>query len=54
MNGYKRKLFLLDLSFIGWHILAILSLGIGYLWLIPYIYTTKAVFYENLLKAKII
>ncbi|MDU1451424.1 DUF975 family protein [Enterococcus faecalis] len=30
-NGYKRKLFLLDLSFIDWHILAILSLVIGYL-----------------------
>ncbi|MGX7244412.1 DUF975 family protein [Enterococcus quebecensis] len=51
MKGYKGQLFLLDLSFIGWHILAILTLGIGYLWLTPYIAATKAAFYENLPKA---
>jgi len=50
MNGYKGKLFLLDLSFIGWHILALFTLGIGYLWLTPYISATKAAFYENLPK----
>jgi uncharacterized membrane protein len=50
MNGYKGKLFLLDLSFIGWHILAIMTAGIGYLWLTPYISATKAAFYENLPK----
>ncbi|MEI5991548.1 DUF975 family protein [Enterococcus crotali] len=50
MNGYKGQLFLLDLSFIGWHLLAILTAGIGYLWLTPYITATKAVFYDNLPK----
>ena len=50
MKGYKGKLFLLDLSFIGWHILAIITAGIGYLWLTPYISATKAAFYENLPK----
>lgn len=50
MKGYKGQLFLLDLSFLGWHILAILTVGIGYLWLTPYISATKAAFYENLLK----
>ena len=50
MNGYKGKLFLLDLSFIGWHILAILTFGLGYIWLNPYIYTTKAAFYDALPK----
>ncbi|ALR99944.1 molybdenum ABC transporter substrate-binding protein [Enterococcus silesiacus] len=50
MKGYKGQLFLLDLSFIGWHILALLTLGIGYLWLTPYITATKAAFYENLPK----
>lgn len=50
MNGYKGKLFLLDLSFIGWHILAIMTFGIGYIWLNPYIYTTKAAFYDALPK----
>ncbi|MFV0560220.1 MAG: DUF975 family protein [Enterococcus sp.] len=52
MKGYKMKLFWLDISFIGWHILAILTLGIGYLWLSPYITATKAAFYENLPKDK--
>ncbi|MGM0337302.1 DUF975 family protein [Enterococcus sp. AZ007] len=50
MDGYKGKLFLLDLSFIGWHILSIATLGLGYLWLSPYIQVTKSAFYENLAK----
>ncbi len=50
MNGFKAKLFFLDLSFIGWHILSMLTLGIGYLWLIPYIASTKAAFYQDLPK----
>ncbi|MDA9471541.1 DUF975 family protein [Enterococcus sp. 5H] len=51
MKGHKGHLFVLDLSFIGWHILALLTFGIGYLWLTPYISATKAAFYENLPKA---
>lgn len=35
-NGYKADLFVMEISFIGWAILADLSFGIGYLWLIPY------------------
>ncbi|WP_165007629.1 MULTISPECIES: DUF975 family protein [unclassified Enterococcus] len=50
MDGHKWQLFMLDLSFIGWHILAIVTLGIGYLWLNPYIAATKAAFYEALPK----
>ncbi len=48
MNGYKGKLLLLGLSFIGWAILATLSLGIGYLWLIPYMQLTMAHFYQDI------
>lgn len=48
MNGHKWELFVLDLSFIGWAILASLTLGIGFIWLIPYEQTTKANFYRNL------
>lgn len=48
MIGYKGKLFCLHLSFIGWGLLGILTLGIGYLWLTPYIYSSIANFYENL------
>lgn len=48
MDGYKTDLFCLKLSFIGWHILAFLTLGIGYLWLNPYISATEAAFYNEL------
>jgi len=47
MVGFKWKYFLLYLSFIGWGLLSILTLGIGFLWLAPYISTTLAVFYDN-------
>lgn len=50
MDGFKAQLFFLDLSFIGWHILCIFTLGIGYLWLVPYMSATKAAFYNNLAK----
>ena len=48
MNGYKWKLFCMDLSFIGWAILCIFTLGIGFLWLQPYIEASHAQFYEEL------
>lgn len=48
MNGHKMDLFLLDLSFIGWAILCVLTCGIGFLFLFPYWYTTRAKFYEEL------
>jgi len=48
MEGHKFDLFLLDLSFIGWGILALFTCGIGFLWLVPYIQTSHAVFYEEL------
>jgi len=49
MNGLKWKYFLLELSFIGWGILCLFTLGIGYLWLVPYISTAKATFYNQLI-----
>lgn len=48
MDGHKADLFLLDLSFIGWFLLCILSLGIGFLWLYPYVETSHAIFYKEL------
>lgn len=50
MKGQKMKLFLLDLSFIGWVLLGILTLGIGLLWVYPYLHTSHAAFYDNLLE----
>lgn len=48
MKGYKWKLFILYLSFIGWGLLCILTLGIGYLWLAPYMSLTFTNFYKEL------
>ena len=48
MQGHKMQLFLLDLSMIGWLILSCLTLGIGFLFLIPYMYSAHAHFYEDL------
>ncbi|QGU94107.1 DUF975 family protein [Clostridium bovifaecis] len=48
MKGNKGRMFLLNLSYIGWHILSLLTLGIGYVWLRPYIFATTASFYNNL------
>jgi uncharacterized membrane protein len=47
MEGNKMKLFLLQLSFIGWILLALIPLGIGLFWLVPYMQTTMVAFYEN-------
>lgn len=48
MRVKKGKLFCLHLRFIGWSLLCILTLGIGYLWLVPYMGTTFARFYDDL------
>lgn len=50
MQNNRLKLFCLEFSFIGWAILAVLSLGIGMLWLAPYIQFAKVSFYKNLIK----
>lgn len=46
MRGNKAELFWLELTFFGWNLLNVLTLGILGLWLTPYIETTKAVFYR--------
>lgn len=48
MDGHKFDLFYLHLSFIGWSILCIVTLGIGFLWLSPYFSASQAAFYKNL------
>ena len=48
MNGHKAELFVLDLSFLGWIIVGALCLGIGTLWVIPYMEAAHAQFYESI------
>jgi len=48
MDGYKWKFFCLGLRFIGWIILCMITFGIGFLWLFPYMQVSYANFYEDL------
>lgn len=48
MKGHKMNLFIFDLSFLGWNILAAITCGIGYLWVTPYYQTAKANFYRHI------
>lgn len=45
MHGEKWNYFVLELSFIGWWILALCTFGIGTLFLRPYVEATQAEFY---------
>ena len=48
MNGHKGELFWLGLTFIGWSFLSALTLGIGNLWLNPYMNASYAAFYREI------
>lgn len=52
MKGNRGNYFLLELSFIGWAILACFTLGIGMLWLAPYMQVAVVCFYERVAKVK--
>ena len=49
MSGNKWRRFLLDLSFIGWFIGVILTLGLLGIYVFPYYWTCQALFYEDLI-----
>jgi uncharacterized membrane protein len=46
MRGWKWDLFVMNLSFLGWLILAPFTLGILSLWLTPYMAASEANFYD--------
>jgi uncharacterized membrane protein len=48
MDGKKGKLFMLDLSFIGWYLLGLLAFGIGVVFVVPYHRLARANFYNEL------
>ena len=49
MYGNRRRLFCLQISFIGWSILSsLLTFGIGDLWLTPYRQSASAAFYREI------
>ena len=47
-EGHKMDLFLLGLSFMGWILLTIVTCGIAYIWVGPYMSTTFANAYRSL------
>ncbi len=48
MKGNKWKLFCLSFRFFGWIVLAILTFGIGFIWVAPYISVSIATFYDDI------
>jgi uncharacterized membrane protein len=48
MEGYKLKLFYLGLRFLLLAFLCVLTLGIGFFWLIPFVHVTLAKFYDDI------
>jgi len=52
MDGYKLDLFVFNLSFIGWLLLGVITFGIAYIWVVPYIQTANIMYYEELKKVK--
>ena len=52
MKGHRMEYFCLQLSFIGWMLVGVLTLGIGTLWVSTYMNTANAVFYDELIAHK--
>ncbi|WP_309089089.1 DUF975 family protein [Domibacillus sp.] len=48
MDGHKAEALVLGLSFIGWILLGVVTLFIGFLWIAPYMSVTYAHFYDTL------
>jgi uncharacterized membrane protein len=53
MFGYKWKYFCLGFRFIGWILLAALTFGVGFLWLLPYMQVSYAKFYDDIKKEQL-
>lgn len=52
MMGHKKKFFYLGCRFLGWIALGILSLGIGFLWILSYMTASVTLFYRDLTEPK--
>jgi uncharacterized membrane protein len=52
MGGNKWKAFCLGWRFLGWKLLSLATCGIGGLWLLPYMATSFARFYDDLRTAR--
>lgn len=52
MDGYKMDYFVFELSFFGWILLGLVTLGIAYIWVVPYMQVANVMYYEELKKIK--
>ncbi len=52
IKGYKWDYFIFNLSFIGWIMLIVVTLGIAMIWVMPFILIAQTLYYEELKKAK--
>ena len=55
-QGHKWELFVLDLSFLGWELLAVVPI-VGWvlsIWIVPYINTTSVLYYERFGGAEVV
>lgn len=50
--GYKADIFLFGLSFLGWYLLSAFTMGIAFIYVIPYTLVASAMYYEELKKIK--
>lgn len=48
MDGHKLDYFVLKLSFIGWSLLGACTLGLAYIYVLPYISASEANFYRSI------
>ena len=48
MKGHKWEYFVLNLSFILWILLGVITLGLGFIYVMPYMRTTTANFYNSI------
>ncbi|MCB5245358.1 MAG: DUF975 family protein [Candidatus Cloacimonadaceae bacterium] len=48
MQGHKTEYFMLMLSFIGWYLLSLLTLGIGFLFFNSYVTMASTIFYQQI------
>jgi uncharacterized membrane protein len=52
MNGKKRDLFYVRLSFLPLFLLVLITFGLGLFWFLPYYQVTMALYYLDLMKPK--
>ncbi len=52
MQGNKMKLLSLQVRFLGWLLLCLLTFGVGLLWLVPYMQVSVAKFYDDIKDSK--